>query len=67
MNWKDIFERMVWTFVQAFAASLVVGAIRTDGVDLLIDAYVAGSAAALSFIKTVAQERIKTLDTRQNI
>lgn len=61
MNWANVTERMIWTFIQAAAATLVVGAIREGGVDLLESAFVSGSAAALSFIKTVAQERLAQL------
>ncbi len=64
MNWQNIFERLTWTFIQAAAATLVVGAIREGGIDLLESAFVSGCAAGLSFVKTYAQERLKELESR---
>ena len=49
---KDLFERAIATFVQAFLAVYVVGST-----DSLKAAGVAGAAAVLSFIKSVAASR----------
>ena len=49
---RDIFERAIATFVQAFLAVYVVGST-----DSLKAATVAGAAAVLSFIKSVAASR----------
>ena len=49
---RDIFERAIATFVQAFLAVYVVGST-----DSLKAAGVAGAAALLSFIKSVAASR----------
>ena len=49
---RDIFERAIATFVQAFLAVYVVGST-----DSLKAAGVAGAAAVLSFIKSVAASR----------
>ena len=49
---KDLFERAIATFVQAFLAVYVVGST-----DSLKAAAVAGAAAVLSFIKSVAASR----------
>ena len=49
---KDLFERAIATFVQAFLAVYVVGST-----DSLKAAGVAGAAALLSFIKSVAASR----------
>ena len=49
---RDIFERAIATFVQAFLAVYVVGST-----DSLKAAGVAGAAAVLSFMKSVAASR----------
>ena len=49
---RDILERAIATFVQAFLAVYVVGST-----DSLKAAGVAGAAALLSFIKSVAASR----------
>jgi phosphoribosylformimino-5-aminoimidazole carboxamide ribonucleotide (ProFAR) isomerase len=64
MNWKNILERAAWTFVQAFLA--VFGVSAVSDLEALKSAAVAGVAAGvaalLSFIKTVAQERLSGVD-----
>lgn len=49
----NLLERAGWTFVQAFTATLVVADLSTAR-----DALVAGIAAALSVVKTFAQDRL---------
>ena len=49
---KDIFERALATFIQAFLAVYVVGST-----DSLKAAGVAGAAAVLSFVKGLAASR----------
>jgi len=49
---KDIFERAIATFIQAFLAVYVVGST-----DSLKAAAVAGAAAVLSFVKSIAASR----------
>ena len=49
---KDLFERAIATFIQAFLAVYVVGST-----DSLKAAAVAGAAALLSFVKSVAASR----------
>lgn len=50
---KNLIERAGWTFVQAFLAVLVVGDLAS-----VEAALVAGAAAALSVVKTYAQEKV---------
>lgn len=60
MDWKNILERAAWTFLQAGLATIPASL----SVDELTDkawwlaAGVAGIAAVLSFVKTVAQEQL---------
>lgn len=57
MNWKNVIERAVWTWVQAFGAALIVVDVSTAR-----DAALAGVAALVSFVKNVAAERLAALD-----
>lgn len=52
MATRDIIERAVATFVQAFLAVYVVGST-----DSLKAAAIAGASAVLSFVKSVAASR----------
>lgn len=56
MDWKNILERAAWTFVQAFTSSLAAAAWLN--IDALQAAAIAGGSALLSFLKTLAQERL---------
>jgi len=60
MNWKNILERAAWTFLQGFLGVFSVGVI--SDLDALkatgVAALGAGIAALLSFVKTVAQEKL---------
>lgn len=59
MDWKNIAERAAWTFVQAAAAYLVAAGTDLLRGDVWAGAALAGVAAILSLIKTIAQERLK--------
>jgi len=50
---SNLLERAVWTFVQAFASVFVVSDLSTSK-----GAAVAGAAAVLSVLKTVARDRL---------
>lgn len=71
-NWHDILERGVWTAVQAFTGSIVATPIAATiaGLDvssleaIALSALGASVAAVLSFLKTLAQERLSVPDTR---
>lgn len=75
MNWRDILERAAWTAVQGAIAAVpvaqVTAAIGGSDVDALAQLALAGLgggvAAALSFIKTVAQERLGMIETRSDM
>ena len=72
-NWRDVFERMAWTAAQAFVgaipATLFIDAMLQGSMTNLQTVAASGIAAAgasvLSFVKTLAQERLAYLDTRQ--
>ena len=75
MNWRDITERAAWTAVQAGVASVpvsqVAAAISGGEIDALaqvgLAALGAASAALISFVKTLAQERLGVLVTRHDM
>ena len=56
MNWNNILSRAAWTFIQAFT-SATAGAVVWD-VEVWKAAAVAGLAALLSLIKTIATEQL---------
>lgn len=69
MDYKDILERALWTAVQTTAATITVLPAMTDleGWKAIgISATAAGASAILSALKTIAQERVRILDTRTN-
>lgn len=54
----DLAERAVWTFVQAFLASVTVaGLTGGQAVETLESALLAGAAAVLSLVKGLAASR----------
>ena len=55
--WKDLIERLVWTFVEAFLGGLTVSAF-TD-VDALSAALIAGLGAVLSALKSIVAAKLK--------
>lgn len=64
MDWFNILERAGWTAVQAAIASITAVPLVTDiegWQTLSIVGISSGISALLSFIKTVAQERLETL------
>lgn len=67
MNWYDILERAAWTFVQgALGAITVIPAVSDVGgwAALGAAALTGGVGALLSFLKTIAQEKLDVPDTR---
>lgn len=57
MNWKDIFKRMLLTFIQAFVAVLLVtGVNNISSVDDAKPAIVAGVAALLSLVYNMTRQ-----------
>lgn len=57
MNWKNILTRAAWTFVQAAASALVAAA--SFDLSVLEAAGLAGLAAVLSLLKTIATEQLE--------
>lgn len=70
MDWRDILERALWTAVQSGLATLTTVPLITDAdgwESAAVAAGTAGLGAALSFIKTVAQERLGRWETRASM
>lgn len=64
MDYKNIVERVVWTFVEAFigtvlAVEWVFGGTDTNVSTVLAAGAVAGLAATLAVIKNVAAEKLR--------
>jgi len=54
MDYRDLFERAVWTAVEAFLGVLVVTDLSSWEA-----AAAAGAGAAISVVKTAAQHRLR--------
>lgn len=69
MDWKNILERAAWTAVQAAVAAVpvaqltavILGGDVSSLQQLVLSGVSAAVGAALSFLKTVAQERLAQL------
>lgn len=63
---KDLAERTLWTFVQAFLGALA-GSGVIDSIDLAVweSAALAGLGAVIALFTVVARQRLAALDTRQ--
>ncbi len=60
IDWSDIAERALWTFVQAFVGALAIGSI-TDFTSLrfaVVAGVGAGLSALISFGKNVVRQRV---------
>ena len=55
---KDMLERTVWTFVEAFIGALVVAPLAGVDADAIQLALLAGGGAALAVVKTYAKKQI---------
>jgi hypothetical protein len=67
VNWTDILERAGWTFVQGALGSIATVPLITDLAGweaLAVAAASGGIASVVSFLKTLAQERLDVPDTR---
>ena len=59
--WKDTLERALWTMVQAATSVAVIGlgaGANVDWKNIAITAGVASLSAGLSFLKSLAKERL---------
>lgn len=62
MNWKNIFERAGWTFIEAFLIALPATiSIEMDGAAWK-SALLSAACAGLSALKTLAIEFIQAID-----
>ena len=55
---KDMIERAIWTFIEAFLSALVISPIAGVDASALQIAAIAGGGSALSVIKTFAKKKI---------
>ncbi len=55
---KDMLERTLWTFVEAFLGALVVAPLISVDANTLELAALAGGGAALAVVKTSAKKQI---------
>tara|TARA_R110002020_G_scaffold324013_4_gene539833 strand:- start:32123 stop:32410 length:288 start_codon:yes stop_codon:yes gene_type:complete len=55
---KDMLERTLWTFVEAFLGALVVAPLISVDANTLELAALAGGGAALAVVKTYAKKQI---------
>ncbi len=55
---KDMLERTLWTFVEAFLGALVVAPLVSLDANTLELAALAGGGAALAVVKTYAKKQI---------
>ena len=55
---KDMIERTVWTFIEAFIGALTVAPLVGVDAEVLQLAALAGGGAALAVIKTYAKKQI---------
>lgn len=60
---RDLAERVLWTFVQAFLGTLTVAPIVDVDLPTVKVAALAGAAAVLSLLKGVAASRLGTPGT----
>lgn len=62
INWTDILERLLWTFVEGFVGALPVISVIADlqAEHLFANAAIVGGGGALiSFVKNLARERLE--------
>ncbi len=55
---KDMLERALWTFIEAFIGALTISPMVGVDANALQIAAIAGGGAALSVIKTFAKKKI---------
>lgn len=61
MNLRDLAERAVWTFVQAFTALLIMAPVLELDVSTLKAAAVSGVSALVTLLSNVARARLAVL------
>ena len=64
MNWKNILERVAWTFVESFTGTVLAVELVLDPNELktvALAGLVAGISSVVAFIKTLAKDRLDAL------
>jgi len=57
-EYKDLIERCVWTFVEAFTSTLVISPVIGVDISTLEVAALAGGAEVLSVLKSFAKNKV---------
>lgn len=60
MNWENVLERATWTFAEAAIVFILANEAGLLSADAWVGAALAGAAAVLSMLKTVAKDRLDT-------
>tara|TARA_A100001391_G_scaffold190356_1_gene162559 strand:+ start:406 stop:591 length:186 start_codon:yes stop_codon:yes gene_type:complete len=60
MDYKDLAEKTIWTFVEAFISALTVAPLVGVDADAIQLAALSGGAAALVVVKEFAKTKIAT-------
>ncbi|MCI9585273.1 MAG: hypothetical protein HFH45_01395 [Bacilli bacterium] len=63
VNWKDLIERALWSFVQGFLASLVVTGFTQDEMKI---ALIGALTGGLSALKTFILDMFRNSDVEDN-
>ena len=58
LNWKDILERVIWTFVQAFLGALVITP-EVGWKTMIIPPIAAGLSAIKNVILDIARQKLE--------
>ena len=57
-EYKDLLERCLWTFVEAFTSTLVISPVIGVEISTLEVAALAGGAAVLSVLKSFSKKKL---------
>lgn len=58
LDWKDILERVIWTFIQAFLGALVFTTTLGFDKTMLISAIAAGLSALKNVVLDIARQKL---------
>lgn len=61
INWKDLWERLLWTAVQSAGGTLMAAGL-IDGVEVWYAAAISGMSAAITVLTTFARVRLGKLE-----
>lgn len=65
LNWKDILERVIWTFVQAFVGAIVISP-NLGWKAMLIPAIAAGLSALKNVILDIARQQLAEKENKED-